>query len=148
MWWRRRRQQQTATSFNPPGVSVFLLGAAHRQFQWVTEKWGKICFFKCLCHFSVRTRWHFWVSTRPKAILSPCYGVRPALNSSGTKIWGGNVSNRVTAALSQAFKRFVFSTLLSSFGFCLCFQIPPTEKSLSSDHFPECPLAPSWNLLN
>lgn len=39
----------------------------------------KVC-FKCLCQFSVRTRWYFWVSTRPKAILSPCYEVRPVLN--------------------------------------------------------------------
>lgn len=53
----------------------------------------------------VRTRWYFWVSTRPEAILTPCYELRPSmLNLSGTKIWGSNVSYSVTAAPSTAFK--------------------------------------------
>lgn len=74
----------------------------------VSNKWGKKSCFKCVCQFSVRTRWYFWVSTRPKAILSPCYEVRPVLNLSGSKIWGGNVSYSVTAAPSVAFKLGAF----------------------------------------
>lgn len=122
-------------------TSWFLV-AVHTELQWVTEKKGKNCFFKCLCQFSVRTRWYFWVSTRPKAIFSPCYGVRPALNSSGTKIRSGNVSNGVTAALQRSFQawNFLFPQHDSQgLGSVRVFQIPSTENSMTSEHVPVCP---------
>lgn len=73
--------------------------------QGITERWVLVSeqgLFKC--QFSVGTWWYFWVSTKPEAILSPCYELRAMLSLSCTKIWGGNVNYTGTAAPGAAFK--------------------------------------------
>ena len=73
---------------------------------------------KCLCQFSVRTRWDFWVSTKPEAIVSPGSELRTVLNLSSAKIWGGSVNYSCTAAPRTdilSWRRFLTLLLLHAF---------------------------------